>query len=380
MMNFLIALAITTSVISLILGYVYIMLAVDYRDVWFVLRKRQFKKKLLKKGFKTTWALLDTLLSTSEKDWELQGSRMIYKPFVATKIQFVDDMWIDLQIFEGTGARMVFEMSYFDDTKQLSYGYDPITHQDLNEEDTFRMEQVMFHLQTIKTNLEIEKNHEQAKQEKLKKQVFYEAKMLKTQQILSMMKKYIELEGIKEEDNVVFHLKKEEAYTSFTISMDSKVYFQALELKDSGEIKTTLHNETEEESTIFSEIRDALEAYANFVLKAQHHKEKQRFANENLFEEDHADDLRKIRERITYLEKEEKWLSDASLHQIRETFPKDIEALHEVYRTVTKRENVRSDVEQSLQAICEKLAQFAAEVETNKYKEIQKRKMIIKER
>ena len=83
---------------------------------------------------------------------------------------------------------------------------------------------------------------------------------------------------------------------------------------------------------------------------------------------------------MTSLKKEKEWLSMEALHQITETFPKDLHALSEVYRVVKDKEKVHSDVDSSLQTIHEKLKTFEEQAEHNKQNEIKKHKLVIEKR
>ena len=102
---------------------IYYVCATSEKDALYFMRKRQFKQKVLKNGYNSTWELVDSLIHTSAKDWTKTTYHMYYEPFPGTTMWFKDSLGLNLEITEGSGNKQVFDVDFFDDTDKVAYRF-----------------------------------------------------------------------------------------------------------------------------------------------------------------------------------------------------------------------------------------------------------------
>lgn len=211
--------------------------------------------------------------------------------------------------------------------------------------------------------------------------MFRETKNEIKEQLLFLMNQELPLDGGYRRYGFTLQFKREKNYQSLLISLDDVQYFQALQMEYLGDALTTIHHNENHHAVIFKELERELILYAKKLFIDNPLGELSTSARYlQTFEEDYDKLLFSINQFMEQLEKETAWLSVESLHQLNETFPKDLKALSTVYRTVQDKEEVRMDVEEALFAIQQKLEDFVDEAERNKKLQIKKTKQVIQKR
>lgn len=388
MATFLATLAPLLFVGTLFGGLGYYVWATSEKDALYFMRKRQFKHKVLQHGHQSTWDLVDSLIHTTPKDWTKTAHHMYFKPFNGTTIWFTDSLGLNFDIIEGVGKKQVFDLDYFDDTNEVAHGFDYITGNFLSDTDKFRMKHVLFHLKEIYISLKNETYQQEKATVLQEKQTFLAKKKLKQQQLRLLLNQSNGLVDSVQEQDFLLQLTKEKNYQTLLISFEGTLYFQALQMHTLETVDVTFHNDSNKELAIFSEMKSDLIHFAKKVFAKQNAPTFVEKGTEQpieepalaAFEADYHEQVHAIFSLMGNLKQDKKWLSMEMYHQINETFPKDLNALSEAYRVVQNKEKIRSDVESSLQTMFNKLQVFADEVEFNKQKEVEKRKLIIEKR
>lgn len=378
MVKFLIIISV---IVCIALGALYGVGRFLHEDGFFLLRKKQFKKNVLQRGYERTWDVVDSLMETSEKEWKIANKKLMYEPFPQTRIVFEKSSKLSLTIYEGTGQKEVFHVQYAMKEEKISGGEDFITGDTLKPEDVFRMKHVLLHVNGLFDTLTSIAYQKELHARLRAEATFFEMKADIKAQLLSIINQDLPLEGGYRRYGFLFQFKKEKHYQALLVSFDDVLYFQALQMEHLGAITTTMHNEENQHAQLFTELEKELVFFAKKVFKQ--HPLHQKTTDElylETFEDYYKETLTAIQRFTTDLGQESEWLSVEAMHYIHETLPNDLKTLTDVYRVVNDKKEVRSDVEASLQMILEKLKGFYQEAERNKQLAIKKSKLVIGKR
>lgn len=355
------------------LGY-YIGEAYVQEDALFFMRKRQFHQKVLNSGYQHTLELIETLLMSSEQDWQHVGRFMYYKPFSDTKIVFENSYGLNLSIFEGKGNKQVFELLYRNDSQKFDLKYDAMNKQGLSPQEQFRMQQVMVHLNEILIKNQRKEDELLQRHEQKKKNDSFVKKEMKVAELLWLIKNYPSLQQVVKKDGFTLSFTAEKDSKYLEISLDKTVYFQAIQMNGQSSMKTAIQNREHEVAQIFMDCATPLYQYAATLFGQKVQTTAMAFSGE------HKKTFDLIQELLTQLKEEKAWLSTESWHKVNETLPHDLQALGESYQLVQEKGKAHQHVKDALHSIHQKLQVFAEEAENNKLKAVERQKRIIEKR
>lgn len=365
-----------TAVVCLLLFY--IAATVDEKDGLFFIRNKQFKQKLSESGFHTTWDYIQTLADIPAQKWDKIFYQyepfLVYKTYPETEIRLNLNEYDEftLEIIEGTGNKQVFHVEMEGD--RLHGGYDRMSAKPLYEEKEmeFRLLQSLKRLKRMveskEESIALEAKENQASRQK---------------QLLAILGKHPNLPALYEEKPFVLKTTNTEMDQSFTVSMEGEIYFQSLYQKKTEAYATTIHHTNDPKAAVFLGIEQELIQYATkgrtnpdpHITNSLLHT-----LTVQAFDERHKEELTQLNQLVAAIEKEQNWLSAETLHLFSETYPRDIQALAELYQSVQEKECVDQEIKKAFNQLKEKLEAMSVEVEKKKHQAIRSRAELLHQR